>query len=477
MIGAVKVRLRRTPDPPKRRSDTQGAVDNHWSSMRMLVLAASGAAIGFNNFWQFPALLREQGGAVFLIAYLFCVLVLGLPLLTAELMLGQQGQGAPVGAFRRLARRVRADSNWALVGVLSILAGFLVLSYLSVIAGWTLALTARAAVGQFVGQTADGIASIFGALVRDPEKQLFWFTLFVLSLVPVAGRGVREGLESAVRVAVPLLFVLLGGLLAYAVAIDPSLQSVDQFLVLDFTRFTWRSMLYAMTQAFFSLGLGVGVMMMFGAYAHHEVKVARASVWVVSIDTLVGLIAAFVIGAVLSAGAVEMGAGPRLLFQQLPLAFDHLPFGRAAATVFFLVLVVSAWVSAIAFFEPLVSWFAERRDGSRWRSALGCSGALWVTGLVMMLSFHPWAFSFRFFDSVKKLGMFDIAQILTSQAMMPLAGIFIALFAGWRVRAVQSREFLAFRSPCTFDAWLWLVRLVIPALLVVMMFNLNQLYA
>lgn len=477
MIGAVKLRFRRAAVPPKGRATTRGITDSHWSSARMLVLAAGGAAIGFNNFWQFPALLRDHGGAAFLLAYLFSVLVIGLPLLTAELMVGQQGQGAPVSSLRRLAKRVRADRNWSLVGVMCVLAGFLVLSYLSVVAGWTLAFTARSALGQFAGQTADGLASIFGSLVRDPEKQLFWYTLFVLSLIPVAGRGVRAGLEAAVRVAVPMLFVVLLVLLAYAVIIDRSLQALAPLLVFDFSRFTGQSMLYAMTHAFFSLGLGVGVMMMYGAYAHHEVKVARAAAWVAAIDVSVGLIAAFVIGAVLTAGAVEMVSGPRLLFQQLPLAFDHLPLGRWASTLFFLLLVLAAWVSAIAFFEPVVTWVAERREGARWRSAWTCGAVLWVTGLVMMLSFHHWAFSFRFFDAVKKLGLFDVAQILTSQALMPVAGFFIALFAGWRVRSLQSREALAYRSPCLFDAWLWLTRLVVPVLLAIVLINLNQLYA
>jgi len=477
MIDAVKSRFRRPADPPKRRASSRVGADNHWSSTRMMVLAAGGAAIGFNNFWQFPALLREHGGGAFLIAYLFCVLVIGVPLLTAEFMLGQQGQGAPPTVFRRLAGRVRVDKNWALVGGICVLAGFVVLSYLSVVAGWTLAFTARAAFGQFTGQTADGIASIFGSLVRDPEKQLFWYTLFVLSLIPVAGRGVRSGLESVIRVAVPSLFVLLAVLLVYALLMDSSLKTIEQMLAPDFTRFTWQSMLYAVSQAFFSLGLGVGVMMMFGAYAHYDVKVARVSLWVAVIDVSVALVAAFVIGAVLSAGVVESGTGPRLLFQQLPLAFDHLPLGRVASTIFFLVLVLSAWVSGLAFFEPAVTWMAERREGMRWQSAWTCGAALWGTGLVMMFSFHHWAFSFRFFDSIKKLGLFDIAQILTSQAFMPVAGILIAVFAGWRVRVVQSRELLAMRSPCLFDAWLWLVRLLIPAMLVVMLLNLNQLYA
>lgn len=477
MISAVKMRFRRPPDPPKRRGSARAVADNHWSSARVMILAAGGAAIGFNNFWQFPALLREHGGGAFLLAYLFCVVVIGVPLLMSEFMLGQQGQGTPVSTFRRLAQRVRADRNWTLVGGLCVLAGFLVLSYLSVVAGWTLAFTARSALGQFVGQTADGIASIFGALIRDPEKQLFWYTLFVLSLIPVAGRGVRGGIEVVVRVAVPLLFALLVVLFAYAIVMDPALQAFQPLLLLDFTRFTWQSMLYAMTQAFFSLGLGVGVMMMYGSYAHHEINVARAAMWVAVIDVMVGLIAAFVVSAVLVAGAVEMGSGPRLLFQQLPLAFDHLPFGRVASTFFFLVLVLSAWISAIAFFEPAVSWFSERHEGLRWRGAWICGALLWVTGLVMMLSFHHWSFSFRFFDSVKKLGLFDVAQILTSQAMMPVAGIFIALFAGWRVRVLQSREALTMRSPCLYDAWLWLMRLVVPAMLVVMLINLNQLYA
>jgi len=448
-----------------------------WSTTRLMVLAAAGAAIGFNNFWQFPLLFGYHGGSAFLLVYLGCLALVGVPLVMAELMLGRLGRAAPPGALANLAGQARSDPHWAVVGGMGVLVAFLVFSYLSVIAGWTLAYTLRALVGAFAGLTADGIASQFAQLVKDPEKQLFWFTLFLAATLLVSARGLRGGLQAAVRLAVPLIFILFGVLLVYAATTEGIGRALAQLGTPDFTRIGASGLLAALAHALFTLGVGTGVMMMFGAYAGPHVPLARVTWQVAALDTLTGVAAAVIVLAVLFSGGVEPVAGTALVFQALPLAFDHLPLGGVAGTVFFLLLVLVAWVSALAFVEPVLVWLSERFRLSRARAALACGAAAWAVGVVVILSFNAWSFSFKFFGSVKKFGMFDILQILTAHLLLPLGALLLALFAGWLVRPALSREALAFRSPCSYDTWLWTVRLVAPLLLLVVIVSLSDLFA
>ncbi len=449
-----------------------------WSSSWVFVLAASGAAIGFKNVWQFPSLAAQYGGGAFVLVYLFCVLLIGAPLAAAETVLGQAGRASPVGSLRALAQRRRADPNWVMVGALAVAAGFLVLSYLSVIGGWTLAWWLRAAAGRLTGQTADGLASLFTAFVRDPEKQLFWHLLFLAAVLLVSARGVARGLEPAVRYAVPVLFVLLAALLGYALSLGEPLAGLTPVFALDFTRLDGYAVAHAAAHAFFSLGLGAGVLLMYGAYLGPRAPVGRLVAAVVAADTGVSLAAAALVFTVLAAGGVEAAAaGPALVFQAMPLAFDHVPYGRLFTVLFYTMLALAAWLSALALAEPAVAWLTERFALARARAAAVIGVVAWVIGLGVILSFNEWAFAFKFFGTLKTLGFFDILQIVTAELMLPLAGILMALFAGWILRPDETRPWLALRSPCAYDAWLWLVRLVVPLALLVVMFHLPRLFA
>lgn len=441
------------------------------------MLAAGCAAIGFNNFWQLPQLVSTYGGGAFLAVYLIFLLLMGAPLLMAEFALGRSGRASPIGAFQRLAGRMRADANWVLVGWMGMLSAFLILSYLSVIAGWTLAYTLRSVFGAFSGLTADGMNGLFSALVKDPEKQLFWHTLFMVVTMVAVGGGVRRGLEMATRIAASLIFVLLLALLAYATATGFLPQALHNLLMPDFTKLSGMGVLAAMSHAFFSLGLGGGAMLMYGAYLDDRAPIVRLSWLVVGIDTLAGILACLIIFSILLAGGVGLSSGPTLVFQSLPLAFDHMPLGRLFASLFFLLLVVIAWTSAIALAEPVVAWLVERFAINRVRAVIRCGFAAWVLGVITIFSFGDWAFSFRVFGVVKKLGYFDVVQVLTAQALLPLCGILVAVFAGWVLKLETTRAALALRSPCAYDVWLWLMRVVIPLLLVVLLLNLPELFA
>ncbi|MBI3546286.1 MAG: sodium-dependent transporter [Gammaproteobacteria bacterium] len=472
MITVYKHPARRDPLRSGRKT-----LYERWSSPSMFVLAASGAAIGFNNFWQFPPLIAQYGGGAFLMVYLLCVLIIGLPLLMLEFALGRAGRASPVGTFRFLARRAHADPLWRLVGGMGIISVFLILSYLSVIAGWMLAYAWRAAFGIFVGLTADGMSAQFAQFVKDPEKQLFWHSLFMIMTMFAVGRGVRHGIQAVVQYMVPLLFIILFGLAIYAANTDAVVHALNVLFMPDFSKMSNTGVLAAMSHAFFSLGLGAGAMLMYGAYLGADAKVTRLSFYVVGADTLTGLLAAFVIFSVLFAANVDLSSGPSLVFQSLPLAFDHLPYGRIALTALLVLLAIVAWVSAVALAEPVMVWLSECFGMSLQRSTILCGVGAWALGIVTIFSFNDWAFSFKMFGVVKKLGFFDVLQVATAQVLLPLSGILIAVFAGWALKPAMLREVLHWRASWMFSVWLWLIRLVIPVLLLIIIFNLPELFA
>lgn len=447
-----------------------------WSSPWVFVLAASGAAIGLNNIWQFPFLASKYGGGAFIIVYVFFVLLLGVPLLMAEVMLGRRGRASPVNSVRLLAERAGRHRGWGLIGWLGVSAGFLILSYLSVIAGWIMAYAVRAAIGTLDGLTAEGLGNLFSTFVADPEKQLLWHTLFIIMTMFVVGRGVKSGLEPLVKAGVPSLFVLLVVLLVYAAVVGDFGQAAERLLYPDFTKLTWLGALAAAGHAFFSLGLGVGAMLIYGAYLQDDASIAKLALTAAGLDTLASVIGGLVVFSVLFAGGVEVVSRAELIFQALPMTFDQLPLGRAMAAVFFISLVLAAWLSGVALIEPLMAWLNETWGISRARSAVVCGLGAWLLGLVTVLSFNYWSFTFKILGAVKQLGFFDLLQIVTSAVLLPLSGLLMALFTGWLLKAELTRAEISVRSPCAYDLWLWSVRLIVPVLLFVVFFNAPSLF-
>jgi neurotransmitter:Na+ symporter, NSS family len=439
----------------------------------MFVLASAGFVVGLKNIWQFPHHLALYGGSAFLLAYIVFLLLLGVPMLMTQIMLGRLGRASPVTGFITLARRAQAARLWKWAGAASVLAGFLVYAYYNVVAGWFLAYAARAASGTLSGLTAEGAGSVFMALVKDPEKQLFWHSLFMLlTLLTVAG-GVRAGLERVARYAVPLIFLFLLLLVGYAAGSGSFQLGSEYFLRTDFPQLGTDGVLVAMGDAFFSLGLGVGTFMMYGAYLPQTGPIFRLALYIVLADLVAGLLAGFAVFPVLFAGGGLSVAGPGLVFQSLTVAFDPLPLGGLMLTILFLLLTLVAWMSTIGLAEPVVAWLVERRKISRARAAVWTGAAAWAIGVVCILSLNYWAFSFSFLGVSRTLGLFDILILLTSFFLLPLVGLALVLFAGWVLRPEITREALAIPSPCVHDVWLWLNRLVIPLLLLVLLFGVR----
>jgi neurotransmitter:Na+ symporter, NSS family len=448
-------------------------VHGQWSSAGVFVLAATGFAIGLKNIWQFPYHAGLYGGGAFILVYVCFLFLLGVPLLMTQVMLGRLGRQSPVGTMRHLVRRARVSHRWVIAGGLSVAVAFLILSYYSAIAGWLLAYLVRAVLGGLAGQSPDGAGALFAALIRDPEKQLFWYSLFIFLTMVVTARGVRQGIEVAAKVAVPVLLGLLVVLAVYAVSVGELNQSLRLFLAPDFTRLSGIGLLTALGDAFFSLGLGVGVMLLYGAYLPADVPIARVSVLVVAIDCVAGILGGLIVFPVALAAGPETQAGAGLVFQSLVVAFDGLPGGGLLRVLFFFMLVLVAWMSSIAFAELVVAWLVERFALTRVRAAALTGAAAWVMGVATILSFNYWRFTFPAFGQIKTYGFFDLLQILTSSIMLPVIGLLLALFGGWVLKPATTREILNLRSPCAYDAWLWLTRLAVPVWMLIVLVNMR----
>lgn len=443
------------------------SMHGEWSSRLIFVLAATGSAVGLGNIWKFPYITGENGGGAFVLVYLVCIATIGLPIMVAEIMLGRRGRQSPINTMRSLSTEEGAHRFWQYIGWAGVLAGFLILSYYSVIAGWALAYIFRAGAGLFAGAGSEEVGRIFNGLVSDPWRVLGWHTAFMLLTMFVVARGVRSGLEQAVRFLMPALFVLLAILVGYAMSTGEAFSAGLEFLFApDFSQISGRGVLVAMGHAFFTLSLGMGAIMIYGSYMPGHTSIGGTAVIIALADTAVALCAGMAIFPVVFANGLEPGAGPGLIFQTLPLAFGQMPAGTFFGTLFFILLSFAAWSSSISLIEPAVAWLVENRGINRVRAAAVCGGATWLLGLGTVFSFNIWSEA-RLFDRT----FFDLLDFLTANIMLPLGGLFIAVFAAWIMSRESSRDELDFRSGVVYQVWRFLVRYITPVAVVIVFLN------
>lgn len=438
---------------PTQRSSIHG----EWSSKFAFVLAATGSAVGLGNIWKFPYMTGENGGGAFVLVYLLCVAVIGVPIMMSEVLLGRRGRQSPINTMHTLAREEGRARAWGLLGWMGVLAGFLILSYYSVIAGWSLAYVFRTAGGVFDGATAAVTQEAFGALVSDPERLMAWHTVFMAMTVMVVARGVSAGLESAVRFLMPGLFTLLVLLVGYAMSQGHFMEGVRFLFAPDFSKLTGEAVLVAMGQAFFSLSLGMGAIMIYGSYLPHDASIARTSITVAFSDTLVAILAGLAIFPLVFANGLEPAQGPGLIFKTLPIAFGHMPGGEFFGTLFFVLLVFAAWTSAISLIEPAVAWLVENHGFTRVHAAVTAGMVTWLLGLGTLLSFNLWS-GYTVFGKT----FFDLLDFLTANIMLPLGGLLIAVFVAWQMREISVRDELRMGESLSYRIWRFLVRFITP---------------
>ena len=456
------------------------SLHGQWSGRWAFILAATGSAVGLGNIWKFPYITGENGGGAFVLVYLLCIAVIGIPIMIAEVMLGRRGRRSPINTMRHLAWDEMRSSHWQYLGWAGMVAGFLILSYYSVIAGWALAYFFRTAAGTFTGVTADGVSSIFSGLVSDPERLLAWHTIFMVMTTVVVARGVRSGLEKAVRYLMPSLFVLLVVLVGYAMNTDYFVDGLAFLFTPDFhallyradaagvEHLSWNSVLIALGHAFFTLSLGMGAIMIYGSYLPERTSIVKTSMMIAGMDTLVALLAGMAIFPIVFANGLEAGAGPGLIFQTLPIAFGHMPGGAFFGSLFFLLLTFAAWTSAISLIEPAVAWMVENHGVNRIYASVWAGVATWLLGVGTVLSFNLLSGEkFQLFG----MTFFDLLDYLTANIMLPLGGLFIALFAGWQMRRKSSLHELGTGDGAGFRLWFFLIRYITPLAVVVVFLN------
>ena len=446
-----------------------------WSSRLAFILAASGSAVGLGNIWKFPYITGENGGAAFVLVYLLCIAIVGIPIMIAEVMIGRRGGGSPLMSMRRLLAENRLSARWQWVGAMGMLASFLILSFYSVIGGWALSYVGNSAAGAFNGASTEQIGALFGNLLSDPGSLLLWHSLFMLLVIMIVARGIRSGMEKAINILMPMLFVLLLVMVGYAMNTDQFAAGFSFLFNPDFSKLTTDGVLTALGHAFFTLSLGMGVMMAYGSYLPKQVSIVKTAVTVSVLDTLVALLAGLAIFPLVFANGLEPGAGPGLIFQTLPLAFSQMPGGVLFGTLFFVLLVVAAVTSAISLLEPAVEWLEERGGLSRFGSTLIAGCAVWLLGIVTVLSFNLWAdvTPLAMFERFEGKTLFDLLDFATANLMMPLGGLLVALFVGWKLPMQLSQSELALSNPLQFKAFLWVLRYLTPAaVLVVFVYNL-----
>ena len=439
-------------------------------------MAISGAAIGLNNVWLFPYLVAQNGGSAFLLVYSVALLLIGIPLLMTEMMIGRRGEYSPIGTVNRLVVEDAGRAPWKILGWIVTITGFLVFTYLSVVGSWMLAYALRAAVGAFADLSMDGVVGLFFTLAADPEKQLFWHAGFVATATFFVYRGISEGVEPLVRWGLPLVVGLLCVATFYAAIAGEFQQAMATLFQFDFERLTIKGVLFAMGHVLFSLGLGVGAVMAYSAYAKTKVSIGRASVLVVLIDSGVGIVAGIFVLSVLYVTGQEPVSGPLLLFQGIPYSLARVPGGMIIGPLFYFALALAALLSAVALIEPAVGWLREQHGITRPQAALYTGLAGWMMGVVFILSFSYWSFSFTLFGLEKKLGFFDVTQMLTANLLLPAGAILAALMAGWVLNRTLTKDELGLSGPLVFPLWLRTVRVVIPVLLLIVAIFLPGMY-
>ncbi|MFQ5801265.1 MAG: sodium-dependent transporter [Candidatus Methylomirabilales bacterium] len=431
-----------------------------WSSRIGFILAAAGSAIGLGNIWRFPYLTGQNGGAAFVFIYLSIVLLIGLPVMMAEVGLGRFTRRNPVGAFERVA----PNSLWRNVGVLGVITGFAILSYYSVVAGWTIGYTLKAATGAFAGLTDPGqTGKLFAHFVGDGRTVLTFHALFMALTVGVVIGGLRRGIERWTLILMPLLFLMLSLLVLRSLTLEGAGKGIAFYLQPDFSKVTAATFLAALGQAFFSLSLGMGAMITYGSYLSEREDAVVAAASVGLFDTIAALLAGLAIfPALFVVEGVEPTAGAGLAFVVLPAIFHRIPFGVVFGTVFFLLLAVAALTSAISLLEVCVAYLIDEKGWSR-------KGACFLVGMVSFLLGIPAALSIGASDFLSSLpgiqiGFLDLMDTVFGNFALTLGGLLLCLFIGWRwargdalAGMMQGSSYPGLGRP-----WLFLIRYLCP---------------
>ncbi|MFC7160030.1 sodium-dependent transporter [Pseudidiomarina halophila] len=446
-------------------------IASRWSSRMAFILASTAAAVGLGNIWKFPYITGENGGGAFVLVYLLCIAVIGIPVMMAEIIIGRRGRHSPGIAAREVAKESGRSSLWQITGWLGMATGFLVLSFYAVIAGWAAAYVYES--GAFQGQSVAQISGVFDQLVSSSLRLTVWHAIVLLAVAVVVGKGLKDGLERTVRWMLPIMVGLLILIAIYAASIGDFSSAMSFMFAPNFADLSINGVLLALGHAFFSLGLASGVVIMYGAYLPRETSIVQTTLWVALADTFVALLAGLAIFPIVFGSQLAPEAGPGLIFKTLPVAFSTMPGGVLVGTAFFVMLVIAAFTSAIAMIESAVAFLEEKCDWGRWKATIVAVFSLWLLGQVTIYSFAgaPWT-QIDWQVPGKTLGSwFDLIDYATGSILLPLGGLLLAVFSGWIMTRSASQDELD-TNPTLFRLWLFMVRWLAPVIIAIIFMQL-----
>jgi len=426
-----------------------------WTNRWAFILVTIGSSVGLGNIWRFPYIAGTQGGSAFVVIYLFFVLLIGIPLLMAETMIGRRGRGNPVISMLKVAEESGRSPWWGLVGWLGTIGALLILGYYSVVSGWIVDYFWKMLIGARFEDQAAAEAG-FAALLSNPGELILCHSLFMLLTVGVVARGVVSGIERANRVMMPLLFLILLCLTLWGGIAGDMKQAIRFMFAFKPEAIDKEVVLSALGHAFFSLSLGMGVIIAYGSYFKQGASIAHASFWVAMAGILVGLLAGLAIFSLTFAYGLEPGSGPGLILQTLPLTFAHMPGGRVFGLFFFMLVVFAAWTSAISLLEPFTAWLNERAGFTRVRAAVSCGLFSWFLGICVCLSFNVWS-DYRWFGK----NLLELLDYWSTCIAMPVTGLAVAIFVGWMIKRQVARDEIALPNEM-FAIWQMILRYLAP---------------
>lgn len=433
---------------------------SRWSSEIAFILALTGAAVGLGNIWKFPYMAGDNGGSAFVLIYIICVVLIGLPVMVSEIIIGRRAQKNPVDALVFLAQKEGKTRHWAYLGWWGMLGLLITLSFYSVIAGWSVFYLTQAITGALTNKNSHDIVQIWQHFLNDPGQMLLYHVLFMVLTMGVVAKGVQKGLEIANFYMMPLLFLILTVLVLYAYSVTgPFFNQAFHFLF----DFRWHDVtggvvINALGHAFFTLAVGVGAMSVYGSYLGKEASIGKSVVITAILDVLTAFLSGLAIFPILFMNHVAPQEGPGLMFLALPMAFSHMFASRLLAILFFILLLFAAWTSSINIAEPMVAMLCEKTGLTRIKVSLLIGFVATVLGLVSVFSFNIW-------QGVRLFGRFDLFTSITdlsTNIFLPIGGIFYAIFAGWVMKREHTHAELQLKSDLIYEVWLFLTRFVAP---------------
>lgn len=430
-----------------------------------VIAAVAGSAVGLGNIWRFPYVAGENGGGAFLILYIACILAIGIPVMMSELIIGRKAKSNAYGSFKILAPK----SGWPIIGIIGIVAAFVILAFYSTVAGWTLEYIVQSISGSFRKMDVPQLKENFSGFISHEYKPLIWQMVFMFLTAIIVFIGVQKGIEKSSKILMPLLVVLIIVLCIRSLTLPGAMKGLMFFLNPDFSKITWDVVLKALGQAAFSLSIGMGALITYGSYIPKNNNLSASAFQITIADTLVAILSGVIVFPAIFAYGISPQEGPGLAFIAFPAIFNQMPGGEIFAVMFFILLAVAALTSTISVLEVFVAFLAEEAKISRKKATIIGGISIWLVGIVCTLSFSSLA-NFKLFDKT----LFDLFDYSSANILLPLGALLIVIFAGWFMGKQKVKMELSNEGTLKiklFGVFFFIVRFLAPIVIIIVFFK------